>query len=52
MEDPALRTALFLHAHPAWTPRDLEAADPDVVDLMRAIGEAVAKVQQAQQRER
>jgi hypothetical protein len=49
--DPALRTAVFLHNHPAWSPRDLEHADPDVIDLMRALDGAVAKVQQAQQRE-
>lgn len=49
--DPALRTALFLRSHPAWTPDDLERADPDLIDLLRALDAAVAKVQQAQQRE-
>lgn len=49
--DPALRAAVFLHNHPAWTARDLESADPDVIDLMRALDTAAAKVQQAQQRE-
>lgn len=51
VSDPALRTAFFLRNHPSWTPRDLETVDPDVIDLLRSIDTAVAKVQQAQQRE-
>lgn len=47
--DPALRTALFLHAHPGWTPADLERVDPDVIELMRAIESAEAKVRKARQ---
>jgi hypothetical protein len=43
--DPALRTALFLHAHPGWSPTDLERADPDVIGLMESIASAVARVQ-------
>lgn len=42
--DPALRTALFLHKHPGWSPADLERADPDVVRLMESIANAVAIV--------
>lgn len=43
--DPALRTAMFLHAHPGWAPGDLERADPDVVALMESIATTVARVQ-------
>jgi hypothetical protein len=49
--DPTLRAALFLTNHPAWSPRDLDTADPDLIDLMRAIDGAVAKVREAKQRE-
>lgn len=45
--DPALRTALFLHAHPGWSPADLERADPDVIGLMESIASTVARVQNA-----
>lgn len=45
MTDPALRTAMFLTDHPAWTPDDLERADPDVVGLMVDIGSAIARAQ-------
>jgi hypothetical protein len=43
--DPALRTAIFLHDHPGWSPDDLERADPDVVALMQSIASTVARVQ-------
>ena len=41
--DPALRTAMFLHGHPGWSPADLERADPDVVALMTELSNAVAR---------
>lgn len=44
MTDPTLQAALFLSQHPGWTPDDLERADPDLVEQMRAIHAAVARV--------
>ena len=43
--DPSLRTAIFLHAHPGWTPDDLERADPDVVKLMEAVATTKALIE-------
>lgn len=50
-EDPALRAAFFLHRHPGWTLRNLEDADDDVVELMRAIDRAEADAEQRRARQ-
>lgn len=44
VEDPALRAAIFLHNHPGWSPRDLETADPDLIELMRQLDAQEAQV--------
>ena len=33
---------MFLTNHPGWSPDDLERADPDLIDLIRAIDHARA----------
>ena len=50
MADPTLRAALFLRDHPGWTPDDLERADPDLIDQIRALDLASARVAQQRQR--
>lgn len=44
VEDPNLRIALFLHTHPGWTLRDLDTADPDVIEQMRALEQMETQV--------
>lgn len=51
VSDPTLKAAVFLDQHPGWSPDDLERADPDLVEQMRAITTAHARVAK-QQRER
>jgi hypothetical protein len=36
--------AVLLAQHPGWTPGDLERADPDVIELVRLIHTATARV--------
>lgn len=47
MTDPTLKAAVFLHEHPGWVPDDLERADPDLVEQMRSISTAQARVARA-----
>ena len=41
--DPVMADALWLYAHPAWSQRDLDETDQDILDLMAAIDLAAAK---------
>jgi hypothetical protein len=36
--DPDLTDALFLHAHPGWTPADLDATPEHMLGLLRLVG--------------
>ena len=41
--------AMFLHAHPSWSPADLADADQDIIDLLSAFDMEGAKIAKREQ---